>query len=174
MTFDTALHHMFRALGDDPTREGLRPTSQRFEKLLRHMTEGQRQDVAELFKGAVLPLSAAEQANPLEICFEAIPFAALCEHYLMPFYGTCMVRYTPDHFIIGAGRVGKIIDHLARRLQLQEGLTHDIAQAFWTHLQPKNIEVILTAEHMCVRLMGGACSTGALRTVARYGTTDSL
>jgi GTP cyclohydrolase I len=137
-------------LGEDPTRQGLAETPQRVEKAWRHWTSGYGEDPAAILK---VFEDGAQQYNEL-IVVRGIPVYSHCEHHLAPFFGTATIGYTPDGSIAGLSKLTRLVHCFARRLQVQERLTIQIAQALMTHLAPLSVGVILRCRHMCMESRG--------------------
>jgi GTP cyclohydrolase I len=136
-------------LGEDPAREGLLRTPQRVEESLREMTQGQHQSVEEVVGEGVFEEDCSEM-----VIVKDIEFYSLCEHHLLPFYGRVHVAYIPDRKIIGLSKLPRIVDLFARRLQVQERMTVQIAQAIERVLEPKGVGVVADAAHLCMMMRG--------------------
>src|ERR1700757_3373634 len=117
------MREIIRLVGEDPHREGLRKTPERFEKALKFLTSGYNQNVDHILNGATFSVSYDEM-----VVVKDIEFFSLCEHHLLPFFGKCHVAYLPNKRVIGLSKIPRIIDMFARRLQIQERLTHQIAK----------------------------------------------
>jgi len=140
---------LLRALGEDPTREGLVDTPHRVARSLTDLTAGYRQTLA----GVVGDALYAEDYDEL-VLVRDIPFYSLCEHHLLPFFGTAHVAYLPDGCVIGLSKLPRIVDMYARRLQVQERLTREVAAAVETALRPRGVGVVIEAEHLCMSMRG--------------------
>jgi GTP cyclohydrolase I len=136
-------------IGEDPEREGLRKTPERVERALRYFTEGYRIDINELIKGALF-----EEPFDEIVAVTHINFFSLCEHHLLPFFGLCHVGYIPKGKLIGLSKIPRVVDMFARRLQLQERMTTQIAGCLQEVLQPRGVAVVTIAEHMCLSERG--------------------
>ena len=136
-------------LGEDPGREGLARTPDRVERSLKFLTDGYRQDVGKLF-------SQARFTEPYDemVLVKDIDFFSLCEHHLIPFFGKCHVAYIPDGKILGLSKIPRLVDLFSHRLQVQERLTTQIAEALKKHLQPKGVAVVMEAQHLCTMMRG--------------------
>ena len=136
-------------LGEDPDREGLSRTPDRVERSLKFLTEGYAADLDKLF-------NQAQFAEPYDemVLVKEIDFASLCEHHLLPFFGKCHVAYLPDGKILGLSKIPRLVDAFARRLQVQERLTTQIAEALKTYLKPKGVAVVVEAQHLCTVIRG--------------------
>ena len=141
---------ILRELGEDPKREGLEKTPARVESMLQFLTSGYQQDVAEVLNGAVF----AEDHYDQMVLVKDIDFYSLCEHHLLPFFGKAHVAYVPDRKILGLSKLARLVDMFSRRLQVQERLTTQVAQALHDALQPKGVGVVLEATHLCMMMRG--------------------
>ena len=142
-------HGVIEEIGEDPTRQGLFKTPYRSAKALQFLTQGYTQKVDEIVNGAIFD----EEFDDMVIVKD-IEFYSLCEHHILPFFGKCHVGYIPNKRIVGLSKVPRVIDMFARRLQVQERLTHQIAQAINEVLQPQGIAVVMEAQHMCMMIRG--------------------
>ena len=154
-------------LGEDPTREGLRRTPVRVARAMRWLTRGYELDVERVVGGAVF---AAESENMVMV--RDIDFYALCEHHMLPFFGKVHVAYIPDKQIVGLSKLPRIVEVFARRLQVQERLTEEIARAIEGVLAPKGVGVVVEAAHLCMMMRGvekqnSKTITSALRGIFR-------
>jgi GTP cyclohydrolase IA len=140
---------ILRELGEDPTREGLLDTPKRVEKALQFLTSGYQRNVDELVNGA---LFAAE--NDDMVVVKDVEYYSMCEHHMLPFYGRVHVAYLPDKKIIGLSKIPRIIDMFARRLQVQERLTQQIADTLMEVLDPRGVAVVSEAQHFCMMMRG--------------------
>lgn len=145
-------HHMraiLKLLGENPKREGLRATPRRYSKAMQFLTSGYQADISKIVGNAIFNESASEM-----VIVRDIELFSLCEHHLLPFYGKAHVAYIPDGKIIGLSKIPRIIDVFARRLQVQERLTSQIAEALNTILKPVGVAVIIEAFHLCMMMRG--------------------
>ncbi len=140
---------ILKDLGEDTTREGLLRTPYRAEKALRFLTSGYTQNIEELVNGA---LFAAE--NDDMIVVKDIEYYSLCEHHMLPFFGRFHVAYLPDKKIIGLSKIPRIVDVFARRLQVQERITQQIADTLMEVLEPRGVAVVSEAQHFCMMMRG--------------------
>ena len=136
-------------LGEDPTREGLVRTPERAEKALRFLTSGYETDVRKIINGALFKVKYDEM-----VIVKDIEFFSLCEHHLLPFYGKMHVAYLPVERVIGLSKIPRIVDVFARRLQVQERLTQQIAETLQELLDPRGVGVICEARHFCMMMRG--------------------
>ncbi len=143
------ISQLLAAVGEDPTREGLVKTPQRVESAMRFMTRGYHQSVTDVVGDAVFTSETDEM-----VIVKDIELYSLCEHHLLPFFGKCHVAYLPNGKVIGLSKIPRIVDVFARRLQIQETLTQQIATALSDHLRPKGVAVVIEADHLCVKMRG--------------------
>jgi GTP cyclohydrolase IA len=136
-------------LGENPDREGLRRTPERFEKALRFLTSGYRQDPARTLNGAMFSVTYDEM-----VVVKDIELYSLCEHHLLPFFGKCHVAYIPTKRVVGLSKIARLVNMYARRLQIQERLTSQIAEALQDQLSPQGVGVIVEARHLCMVMRG--------------------
>jgi GTP cyclohydrolase IA len=136
-------------LGEDPGREGLLQTPLRAEKALKFLTSGYQMDVHKVVNGALFTVSYDEM-----VIVKDIEFFSLCEHHLLPFYGKVDVAYIPRNKVIGLSKIPRIVDMFARRLQLQERMTQQIAQTIQDVIDPLGVGVIAHARHFCMMMRG--------------------
>jgi GTP cyclohydrolase I len=159
-----AVRRLLSYIGEDPDREGLRETPERFLKAWSEYTRGYREkpeDVLKVFE------DGAQSVDEMVIVRD-IPVYSLCEHHLAPFFGKAYVGYVPAQRILGLSKISRLVEVYSRRLQVQERLTNQIADALHTHLQPLGVAVVIECRHMCmesrgVRHTGTATVTSALR-----------
>ncbi len=137
------------SVGENPEREGLIRTPERVQKSLEFLTSGYKQDPIEVINNALF-----EEEYDDMIIVKDIEIFSMCEHHMLPFFGRCHVAYIPDGRIIGLSKIPRIVDIFAKRLQLQERLTHQIAHTLQTALKPRGVGVIIEAKHMCMVMRG--------------------
>jgi GTP cyclohydrolase IA len=140
---------MIALLGEDPNREGLRRTPERFEKALRFLTSGYRQDPEKLLNGAMFNVCYDEM-----VVVKDIEIYSMCEHHILPFFGKCHVAYMPSKKVIGLSKIARLVNMYARRLQIQERLTNQIASAIQQWISPEGVGVIIEARHLCMVMRG--------------------
>ncbi len=143
------VREMLRKIGEDPDREGLRRTPFRFEEALRFLTSGYEQDPREVLQRAIFH----EQYDEM-VTVKDIDVYSLCEHHLLPFFGKCHVAYLPKGNIVGLSKICRVVELYARRLQVQERLTQEIATAIMDTLQPHGVAVVIEAYHLCMMMRG--------------------
>ena len=136
-------------MGEDPTREGLLDTPKRVEKALRFLTSGYQADVDEVINNALFTVDYSEM-----VIVKDIDFYSLCEHHLLPFFGKCHVAYIPNGKVIGLSKIPRLVDIFARRLQLQERLTNQIAHTILDKIEPVGVAVVCEATHLCMAMRG--------------------
>ncbi len=140
---------LLKALGEDPERSGLEKTPERVAQALAFLTKGYNQDIKEIINGALFPLEYDEM-----VIVRDIDFYSLCEHHLLPFFGKCHVGYIPNKRVVGLSKVPRVVEVLSRRLQVQERLTVEIAEALKTALNPLGVGVVIEAQHLCMMMRG--------------------
>ncbi len=140
---------VLRAIGEDPQREGLKKTPVRVEESLRFLTSGYQQDAKEVLNGAFYTEAYDEM-----ILVKDIDLFSLCEHHMLPFFGKCHVAYLPDKKVVGISKIARLVEMFSRRLQIQERLTSQIAEAMVEHLQPQGVAVVIEARHLCMIMRG--------------------
>lgn len=143
------IREMLEAIGEDPNRQGLVRTPERSEKALRYLTSGYSADVKQIVNGAIFDVEYDEV-----VIVRDIEFFSLCEHHMLPFFGKMHVAYLPNSKVIGLSKIPRLVDVFARRLQIQERLTQQIAQTLQELLQPKGVAVICDARHFCMMMRG--------------------
>ncbi len=140
---------LFQSVGEDPAREGLVKTPERHLRAFEFLTQGYRTDLSKIINGALFESTSSDM-----VIVRNIELYSLCEHHLLPFFGKCHVAYLPDKKIIGLSKVARVVDHFARRLQVQERLTQEIAQSLLIHLNPLGVGVVIEAHHLCMMMRG--------------------
>ncbi|MEE9281337.1 MAG: GTP cyclohydrolase I FolE [Myxococcota bacterium] len=153
---------ILKKIGEDPSRPGLKRTPERVARALEYLTRGYNQDPHVVLNDAVFD----ETYNEMLIVKD-IDFYSLCEHHLMPFFGRAHVAYVPDGRIVGLSKLPRLVDMFARRLQLQERLTNQIAAEIDRVLQPRGVAVVLEAQHLCMMMRG-------VRSQNSYAITSSM
>jgi GTP cyclohydrolase I len=143
------MKEILRALGEDPDRDGLLSTPDRSEKALRYLTSGNTADVRQIVNGALFDVKYDEM-----VIVRDIEFFSLCEHHLLPFFGKMHVAYLPDQKVIGLSKIPRLVDAFARRLQIQERLTQQVAETIQELVNPVGVGVICEARHFCMMMRG--------------------
>ncbi|MBI4431751.1 MAG: GTP cyclohydrolase I FolE [Candidatus Omnitrophica bacterium] len=162
ISIEDLTHDLLVALGENPAREGLARTPERVEASLRFLTHGYKQDVRSVVNGAIFEENYDEM-----VVLKDIDLFSLCEHHLLPFYGRCHVAYLPDGKIIGLSKIPRLVDVFAKRLQVQERLTNEIANSLMEILEPRGVGVVIEALHLCMAMRGvqkqsTVCTTSAM------------
>jgi GTP cyclohydrolase IA len=155
---------MLVLIGEDPNREGLRRTPERFEKALRYLTSGYRQDPEKLLNGAMFSVCYDNM-----VVVKDIELYSLCEHHLLPFFGKCHVAYIPNKKVVGLSKIARLVNMYARRLQIQERLTSQVAKAIQEKLSPEGVGVVVEARHLCMVMRGVEKQHSAAVTSAMLG-----
>jgi GTP cyclohydrolase IA len=163
-TIADLVRKMIVQLGEDPNREGLRRTPERFEKALRYLTSGYRQDPEKLLNGAMFTVCYDEM-----VVVRDIEMYSLCEHHLLPFFGKVHVAYIPSKKVVGLSKIARLVNMYARRLQIQERLTSQIAKAIQDKLSPQGVGVIIEARHLCMVMRGVEKQHSSATTSAMLG-----
>jgi GTP cyclohydrolase I len=143
------MREVLAALGEDPSRVGLAETPERTEKALQFLTGGYQKDVRQIVNGALYPVKYDEM-----VIVRDIEFFSLCEHHMLPFFGRMHVAYLPHDKVIGLSKIPRIVDVFARRLQIQERLTQQVAETIQELVQPRGVGVICEARHFCMMMRG--------------------
>lgn len=147
--FSKALEDFIGALGEDPKRAGLERTPARVWEAMHFLTRGYREDLSEILKD-----STFEEPSRDMVIIRNISFNSLCEHHMLPFFGTAHVGYIPDGRVIGLSKVARVVDHFACRMQVQERMTAQIAGALEDELRPQALAVTISATHLCMAVRG--------------------
>ncbi len=147
--FEGHVTEILRKIGEDPSREGLLKTPHRVAKAWRYLTEGYDKDLNEVLNGAIFE----EQYNEMVIVKD-IDFYSMCEHHILPFFGRAHIGYIPNKHVLGLSKFARVVDVFARRLQLQERLTSQVADALVEVLQPRGLAVVTEASHLCMMMRG--------------------
>src|ERR1700752_1043327 len=143
------MRQILRLIGENPDRDGLRHTPERFEKALRFLTSGYHQDPEKLLNGAMFSVCYDQM-----VLVKDIEFYSLCEHHVLPFFGKCHVAYIPDKKVVGLSKIPRLVNMFARRLQIQERLTNQIASAIQQKIAPLGVGVVVEARHLCMVMRG--------------------
>lgn len=143
------MRKILHSIGEDPSRDGLRHTPERFEKAFRFLTSGYQQDPEKLLNGAMFSVCYDQM-----VLVKDIEFYSLCEHHLLPFFGKCHVAYIPDKKVVGLSKIPRLVNMFARRLQIQERLTNQIANAIQAKIAPLGVGVVVEGRHLCMVMRG--------------------
>lgn len=146
---ESSIEAILKELGEDPARDGLLKTPQRVAKAMRFFAKGYQQDPAEILTGALFDVDYDEM-----VLIKDIDFYSLCEHHMVPFFGRVHVGYIPKGKVVGLSKIPRTVEIFARRLQVQERLTMDIAQTLESVLKPKGVGVVVEAKHLCMMMRG--------------------
>ncbi len=147
--FPDLVAEMIRRLGEDPERPGLRKTPERVAKSMAFLTKGYRENPEDVLGDALF-----EECHQNMVLVKDIEVYSLCEHHLLPFFGKAHVAYVPDGHIVGLSKVARLVEVFARRFQVQERLTEQIAQALWDTTRPQGVAVVVEAYHLCMMMRG--------------------
>ena len=151
-------------LGEDPEREGLLKTPGRVARALRELTRGYKQDPEAIINGALVTEDYSEM-----IVMKDVDFYSMCEHHLLPFFGKAHIAYLPKGRIVGISKLARLVDVFARRLQVQERMTTQIASLLMEKLTPEGVAVVVEAEHLCMRMRGVEKQNSYVVTSAMFG-----
>ncbi|HMD40250.1 MAG TPA: GTP cyclohydrolase I FolE [Candidatus Acidoferrum sp.] len=158
------VREIIKLIGEDPNREGLRKTPERYEKALKYLTSGYLQNADNILNGATFSVSYDEM-----VVVKDIEFFSMCEHHILPFFGKCHVAYLPNKRVIGLSKVARLVNMFARRLQIQERLTSQIAAAIQDKISPEGVGVVIEARHLCMQMRGVEKQCGQAVTSAMLG-----
>ncbi|MDQ3554912.1 MAG: GTP cyclohydrolase I FolE [Chloroflexota bacterium] len=157
---EAAVRLILQEIGEDPDRDGLLGTPGRVHRMYTELTAGYHVDAELLVNGAIFDIDYSEM-----VVVREIPFHSLCEHHLLPFFGTASVAYIPEGRVIGLSKIPRIVEMYARRLQVQERLTQQVADFLMERLEPKGVAVVLEASHLCA-VMRGVRKPGTIMTTS--------
>lgn len=152
-------------IGEDPNREGLIDTPKRVEKAYQYLTRGYHQKLEEVINGAIFESESDEM-----IIVRDIEFYSLCEHHMLPFFGKCHIGYIPQGKIFGVSKLARIVDMFARRLQIQERLTAQIAETIMETIGAEGVGVVCEAQHLCMRMRGVEKQNSVMTTSSMLGS----
>jgi GTP cyclohydrolase I len=162
---ETSVRDILAEIGEDPSREGLLRTPERMHRMWLELTCGYRVDPDRLINGAVFDVGYSEM-----VVIKGIPFYSLCEHHMLPFLGTAAVGYLPRGRVIGLSKIPRIVEMYARRLQVQERMTQQIADFLQQRLNPYGVGVVIEAEHLCLAMRGVQKGGATMVTSSVLGT----
>jgi len=169
--FENSVKKMLEIIGEDPNREGLLKTPHRVYKAFEFMTKGYKQNPKDVLNEALF-----ESSNDEMVLIKDIEFYSMCEHHLLPIIGRAHVAYIPDGKVVGLSKIPRLVEVFARRLQIQEQMTEQIADAIIDTIKPKGVGVVIQARHMCMEMRGvekvnSTTTSSALRGMFREGKT---
>jgi GTP cyclohydrolase I len=159
------IRNLLERIGEDPEREGLRDTPARVARSLEFILRGYKQDPAEIVGNAVF----SEKCNHMVIVRD-IEVYSMCEHHMLPFYGRCHIGYIPQGKVFGVSKMARLVDCFARRLQLQERLTQDIARFIRDHVDAEGVGVVMECRHLCMMMRGVEKQNSFMVTSAMLGS----
>lgn len=164
MTIENAYREIITAIGEDLSRPGLKDTPLRAAKAMQFLTRGYQQDIDDVINGAMFPSSSEEM-----VIVKNIELYSMCEHHMLPFIGKCHVAYLPNGKVIGLSKIARIVDVFARRLQIQENLTKEIAEVIIQKTDAAGAAVIIEAQHMCMMMRGVEKQNSVMTTSCMLG-----
>ncbi|HEU5335730.1 MAG TPA: GTP cyclohydrolase I FolE [Terriglobales bacterium] len=148
-SFEDLVREMIVRLGEDPTREGLERTPERVHRALEQLTKGYKEDAEAILRGALFTVGYDEM-----VIVKDIEMFSLCEHHLLPFFGKVHIAYIPNGKVIGLSKLPRLVEVFARRLQVQERLTTQIAETIQSAIEPQGVGVVIEARHLCMMMRG--------------------
>lgn len=160
-----AIKTILTQIGEDPSREGLRNTPDRVEKSLKYLTRGYHQNVQDVINGAIFTAESDDM-----VIVKNIEFYSMCEHHMLPFFGQCHIGYIPKGKILGVSKLARLVDMFARRLQIQERLTNQVAQSVLEAVGCEGVGVVMEARHMCMLMRGVEKQNSIMTTSAMLGS----
>ncbi len=163
-TMESLVEEMLKQIGEDPSREGLKRTPHRVAKAMHFLTSGYQKDIQNVLNGAIFREKYSEM-----VIVKDIDFFSMCEHHMLPFYGKAHVAYIPNGKILGLSKLPRIVEVFARRLQVQERLTQEIAETLFNALNPDGVGVVVEARHMCMMMRGVEKQNSLATTSAMMG-----
>ncbi len=161
---EQSFRKIIECIGEDPSREGLRDTPKRAANAMEFLTKGYHQTLEEVVNGALFKSDTSEM-----ILVQDIELYSLCEHHLLPFIGKCHVAYIPTGKVLGLSKIARIVEMFARRLQIQEKLTKEIAESIQSVTDASGVSVIIEAQHMCMMMRGVEKQNSAMKTSVMLG-----
>ena len=165
MRLEDHVREVLRAIGEDSDREGLKKTPARVARALAFLTKGYQEDPRDVLKEALFSEEYSEM-----IVLKDVDFFSLCEHHLLPFYGKAHIAYIPTNKILGLSKIARLFEIYARRLQVQERLTTQVATTLMEEIEPMGVGVVVEAEHLCMRMRGVEKQNSLVVTSAMLGT----
>ncbi|HSR49789.1 MAG TPA: GTP cyclohydrolase I FolE [Acidobacteriota bacterium] len=159
------IRQLLKEIGENPEREGLVKTPERVERAWKFLTSGYQKTAEEILNGALFTVEYDEM-----VIVRDIEIYSMCEHHLLPFFGKCHVAYLPSRQVIGLSKIPRIVDMFARRLQVQERLTQQVAQTVTDWIKPKGVAVVIEANHLCMMMRGVQKQNSSMITSAMLGS----
>jgi GTP cyclohydrolase I len=162
---DNLYKELLSHIGEDPEREGLLDTPDRAAKAMEFLTRGYRQNLEDIINNAIFTV----EDNHM-IIVKDIELYSLCEHHMLPFFGKCHIGYIPEGKVLGVSKLARIVDHFARRLQIQERLTNQVADTLMETVAPEGVGVVIEAQHLCMMMRGVEKQNSCMVTSAMLGS----
>ena len=159
-----AFKHILQELGEDPLREGLIDTPERAASAMKYLTKGYQENIDDIINGALFESDMSDM-----VIVKQIEMYSLCEHHLLPFLGTCHVGYLPNGKVLGLSKIARIVDYFARRLQIQERLTGEIANCIADITGARGVAVVMEAKHLCMMMRGVEKQNSVMTTSVMLG-----
>jgi GTP cyclohydrolase I len=166
-SFESNIRELLLLIGEDPERDGLKETPRRVRDAWREWCQGYEIDVKSIFKMFDHELDSRSAPADEIVMIHNIPVYSLCEHHLVPFFGLAHLSYIPHRQVVGLSKMARVVDAFARRLQVQERLTNQIADALWENLEPQGVGVVLSCRHLCMEARG-VRSRGSVTTTRSF------
>ncbi len=164
LELEDLIREMLVKLDENPDREGLKKTPYRVARAFEFLTKGYKQDIESVMNNAIFEEKYSEM-----VLVKDIDFFSMCEHHLLPFFGKAHIAYIPDGRIIGLSKMPRIVEVFARRLQVQERMTQEIAETLYEYLQPRGVGVVIEAQHLCMMMRGVEKQNSTATTSAMIG-----
>jgi GTP cyclohydrolase I len=155
---------LFLHIGENPEREGLKDTPQRAFQAFEYLTKGYKENLEDIINNALFPSKASEM-----VIVKNIELYSMCEHHLLPFFGKCHIGYLPNGKVLGVSKLARIVDYYARRLQIQESLTQEIAECIEKVTESKGVGVVIEAQHLCMMMRGVEKQNSVMKTSVMLG-----
>ena len=162
---DNLYKNLLSKIGEDPSREGLLDTPERAAKAMEFLTKGYREKLEDVINDAIFTV----EDNHM-IIVKDIELYSLCEHHMLPFFGKCHIGYIPEGKVLGVSKLARIVDHFARRLQIQERLTNQVATTLMETVVPEGVGVVIEAQHLCMMMRGVEKQNSCMVTSAMLGS----
>lgn len=161
---ENTIYELLKSIGENPSRDGLLKTPGRVARMYEDLTRGYKQNIKDVVNGAIFKEKYSEM-----VIVKDIDFFSLCEHHLIPFFGKCHVAYIPKGRIIGLSKIPRVVEVFARRLQVQERMTQEIADTLYDCLKPAGVAVVVEAQHLCMMMRGVEKQNSLATTSAMLG-----